>query len=335
VGELPYMLTLPAYGFFWFVLASEEEAPDWHTPATPVLPDFVTMTTRDGTLSAALSGREGRQFLTDSLPRYVQLQRWFAGKGQGVQSVDLRQMGELGGGQHMLAVADVTTGGEVQSYFLPLSAVWDEGALSMSPRLPATLAKLRRTNKVGALMDGASDEEMARALLDAMRQGTEIAGKGGKLVFQGRDLPDDETAGEPRLLGAEQSNASVAFSDKLVLKLYRRVREGVQPDIEVARFLTEETAFEGTPKLLGTIAWQAEDGTETILAAASEFVPCARRAGPGHAAGSAHRRDAPGAGLRRGRFRDGAAGRRRTARAGQGDAGRGRAHAGRAGSQGA
>ncbi|WGH77160.1 maltose alpha-D-glucosyltransferase [Jannaschia ovalis] len=273
VGELPYMLTLPAYGFFWFKLATEEEAPDWHMPATPVLPDFVTMTTRDGTLSTALSGREGKQFLSGSLPRYIELQRWFAGKGRGVSSVDLRQMGELGEGKHMLAVADVETGGATQSYFLPLSAVWDEGALSLSPRLPATLAKLRRTNQVGALMDGASDEEMARALLGAMRDGAEIAGPGGKLVFAGQNLPDDETAGEPRLLGAEQSNASVAFSDQLVLKLYRRVREGVQPDIEVARFLTEETDFEGTPKLLGTIAWTADDGTETILAAASEYVP--------------------------------------------------------------
>ncbi|MEM7709976.1 MAG: putative maltokinase, partial [Pseudomonadota bacterium] len=275
VGELPYMLTLPAYGFFWFVLATEEKAPDWHTPATQVLPDFVTLTTRDGRLSTALTGREAAQFERDSLPQYVALQRWFAAKGAGAGSVSLRSLGELSEGQHMLAILDVALadGGETQSYFLPLSAVWDEDALTLSPRLPATLAKLRRTDTVGALMDGASDEEMARALLAAMRDGAEIEGEGGRLVFDGTDLPDDETAGEPRLLGAEQSNASVAFSDKLVLKLYRRVREGVQPDIEVARFLTEKTDFDATPRLMGTIAWREADGTETVLAAASEFVP--------------------------------------------------------------
>ena len=275
VGELPYMLTLPGHGFFWFVLASEEAAPDWHTPATQVLPDFVTLTTRDGTLSTALTGRESGQFERNSLPQYVALQRWFAGKGTGAGSVSLRPLGELSDGRHMLAVADVSVGGsdEAQSYFMPLSAVWDEEALTLSPRLPATLAKLRRTDTVGALMDGVSDEEMAKALLAAMREGREIDGAGGRLVFAGTDLPDDEEAGEPRLMGAEQSNASVAFSDKLVLKLYRRVREGVQPDIEVARFLTEETDFDGTPRLLGTIAWQADDGTETVLAAASDFVP--------------------------------------------------------------
>ncbi|MEM7641648.1 MAG: maltose alpha-D-glucosyltransferase [Pseudomonadota bacterium] len=273
VGELPYMLTLPAYGFFWFLLASEEEAPDWHTPIPPVLPDFVTLTTRDGTLSGALSSREAKQFEETSLPQYVSLQRWFAGKDTGAGSVSLRSLGELSDGRHMLAAMDVETGGEVQSYFLPLSAIWDEAALSLSPKLPATLAKLRRTNKVGALRDGASDEEMARALLGAMREGLEVAGDGGRLVFSGDDLPSDDAAGEPRLIGVEQSNASVAFGDSLVLKLYRRIREGVQPDIEVPRFLTEETSFDATPRLLGTIAWVAEDGTETVLAAASEFVP--------------------------------------------------------------
>ncbi|CUH40014.1 Trehalose synthase/amylase TreS [Jannaschia seosinensis] len=273
VGELPYMLTLPAYGFFWFVLASEEEAPDWHMPSPQVLPDFVTLTTRDGRISTALDGRDARQFMERSLPQYIDLQRWFAGKSAGADSVRLRQLGELESGKHMLAVAEVETGGETQNYFLPLSAVWDESALTMSPRLPATLAKLRRTNKVGALMDGASDEDMARTLLDAMREKLVMTGEGGKLVFTGTDLPDEETAGEPRLLGAEQSNASVAFSDQVVLKLYRRLREGLQPDIEVARFLSEETDFTATPRLLGTIAWQGADGTETVLAAASEYVP--------------------------------------------------------------
>ncbi|WP_281826788.1 maltose alpha-D-glucosyltransferase [Jannaschia rubra] len=271
VGELPYMLTLPAYGFFWFVLADEEDAPAWHTPATAVLPDFLTITTRDGRLSTALSGREGRQFEAETLPRYLMLQRWFAGKEAGVTKVRMRQLGELGNGQHLLSVAEVDTGGETQSYFLPLSAVWDEGALTLSPRLPATLGKLRRQNRVGALIDGASDEEMARALIDAMRSGAEVAGNGGRIVFEGSQIEGLADV-EPRLLGAEQSNASIAFSDKVILKLYRRVSEGVQPDIEVGRFLTEETDFDGTPRLLGTIRWIAEDGTETVLAAASEYV---------------------------------------------------------------
>ena len=269
VGDLPYMLTLPGHGFFWFLLAGEEEAPAWHTPHTPPLPDFVTITTRDGRLSTALSGREGRQFEATSLPAYVNLQRWFAGKGQGASSARLRHLGELDGGRHLLAVAEVETGGETQSYFLPLSAVWDDDAAG-GTRLPSTLARLRRANRMGALMDGASDEGLANALLQAMREGREVAGQGGTLVFEGRHLPDEP--GTPRLMGAEQSNASVAFGDTMVLKLYRRIRPGLQPDIEMGRFLTDQTDFTATPALLGTIVWRDEAGEETVLAAASAFV---------------------------------------------------------------
>jgi maltose alpha-D-glucosyltransferase/alpha-amylase len=112
---------------------------------------------------------------------------------------------------------------------------------------------------------------MACALLAEMRAGTVIEGAGGKLVFEGRDL--DTGDAEPRLLGAEQSNASVAFGDRIVLKLYRRLREGVQPDIEVGRFLTQETDFKATPALLGTIRWIGDGGQEIVLAAASAYVP--------------------------------------------------------------
>ncbi|WP_308915043.1 maltose alpha-D-glucosyltransferase [Jannaschia sp. LMIT008] len=274
VGELPYLLTLPAYGFYWFVLADEEEAPAWHTPTSAVLPDFTTLTTRDGTLATALSGREGKQFEANVLPEYLKLQRWFAGKGGGQPKVSLRQLAPLSDGAQTLAIADVDLGDERQSYFLPLAATWGEDALTMGPRLPATLAKLRRANVVGALIDGAVDEATSQAILAALRENRTVPGQGGEVVFRSTDgLAAIEDPGEPRLLGAEQSNASVAFSDQLILKLYRRVRPGLQPDIEVGRFLTERTDFAQTPPLLGTVAWQADDGTETVLAAVSAYVP--------------------------------------------------------------
>jgi maltose alpha-D-glucosyltransferase / alpha-amylase len=107
-----------------------------------------------------------------------------------------------------------------------------------------------------------------------MRQGaTQAADAGGRIRFNGSArLAAIAEPGRPRLISAEQSNASIAYGDTLILKLYRRLQAGVQPDIEVARFLTEETGFTASPALLGTIDWVADDGTVTTLAAASEFV---------------------------------------------------------------
>ncbi|SFG94268.1 maltose alpha-D-glucosyltransferase/ alpha-amylase [Palleronia marisminoris] len=274
VGQLPYLLTLPGYGFYWFLLTDADEAPGWHTPHAQTLPDFLTLTTRDGTLTGALSDRAAGDFVSQTLRNYLPLQRWFAAKENRIDGVSLHQLAALNDGQHMLSVADVKVGGGTQRYFLPLSAVWGEDALTMSPRLPATLAKLRRANRVGAILDGAVDEKMAITLLDTLREGRTVEAGQGSIDFTRSDRLDElgEDPGEPRLLSAEQSNASIAFSDKVILKLYRRLQEGVQPDIEVARFLTEETEFTASPALLGTIDWTAPDGGVTTLAAASEFV---------------------------------------------------------------
>ncbi|WP_116086601.1 maltose alpha-D-glucosyltransferase [Tropicimonas sp. IMCC34011] len=274
VGELPYLLTLPGYGFYWFLLTDAEDAPGWHSPHTQPLPDFLTLTTRDGTLSSALADRSAKDFVSRTLRDYLPLQRWFAAKEDRIDEVSLTQLTEMNDGQHMLAVADVSVGTGSQRYLLPLSAVWGEDALTMSPRLPATLAKLRRANRVGAVLDGAVDDKMATALLDAMRSGETLETSEGRIEFT-RAKRFEEMAnepGEPHLLTGEQSNASIAFSDQLILKLYRRLQGGTQPDIEIARFLTDETDFTASPALLGTIDWTAPDGEVTTLAALSEFV---------------------------------------------------------------
>jgi len=274
VGELPYLVTLPAYGFYWFLLADEAEAPTWHTPHTQTLPDFLTLTTRDGRLTTALADRSARQFQSQTLRDWLPLQRWFAGKDSRPGPVTLHRLAEMSDGRHLLSIAETEVDGEAQRYFLPLAAVWGEDALTMSPRLPATLAKLRRVNRVGAVLDGAADEDFARALLDTLRGGGAVEAESGRIEFAptaAMARMEDEP-GEPRLLSAEQSNASIAFGEAAILKLYRRIREGIQPDIEIGRFLTDQTDFDATPALYGTVDHVAEDGTRTTLAAAFDFV---------------------------------------------------------------
>ncbi|SCY90960.1 maltose alpha-D-glucosyltransferase [Paracoccus tibetensis] len=271
VGDLPYMLTLPAYGFYWFALSGEEEMPSWHEQLPDILPEFMTLTSRDGRVSTALGGREGKQFQTEVLPQWLPLQRWFAMKDDAPAAVKLTQMGELGQGEHALASIEVTPagGGEVQHYFLPIAARWgDENLRPGAPKLSYTLAKIRHTARVGALVDGAFDERLPEILLDGMRAGTAK----GDLRFTGSDaLQAIEEPGTPRQLGVEQSNLSIAFSDKIILKLYRRIRSGAQPDVEVARFLTEVAGFQHTPRYLGHLTHQGEN--QTVLAAAFAFVP--------------------------------------------------------------
>ncbi len=82
IGDLPYLMTLPAHGFFWFLLAAEADAPRWHTPTPDPMPDFITLTTPRSDLSAVFSDRERRQLTADALPEFLKRQRWFGAKGE-------------------------------------------------------------------------------------------------------------------------------------------------------------------------------------------------------------------------------------------------------------
>ncbi len=79
-------------------------------------------------------------------------------------------------------------------------------------------------------------------------------------------------AGTERDLGADQSNTSVVLAERLILKVYRRLQAGLNPDLEMTAFLTEEARFPAVPRLAGFAEIvSARDGTSTV-AMAQEYV---------------------------------------------------------------
>jgi maltose alpha-D-glucosyltransferase/alpha-amylase len=84
-----------------------------------------------------------------------------------------------------------------------------------------------------------------------------------------------EPLGERRL-GVEQSNTSVAIGDRLILKLYRLLEEGINPEVEVSAFLTS-AGFRQTPALGGSVTYRATAGDAadgvSALAMLQELVP--------------------------------------------------------------
>lgn len=275
IGDLPYMLTLPAYAFYWFVLAGPEEAPKWHEPIPEPLPDFITLTSRNGRIDGALYGRERVQLEMGTLPQFLPLQRWFAAKDERIESVSLKPVAMLDpAGDYALSVIDVTVPSGVQRYLAPLAIRWGEEHLRAgAPKFSYTLAKVRAGARVGGLIDGAFDEALAAQLVKLMQAGETLSADGGSVSFEGSPgLNAFEELAPPRPLGVEQSNVSVVFGEQLILKIYRRIRAGEQPDVEIARQLTDVTPFANTPALLGTVTMHGESG-ESVLAAAFSFVP--------------------------------------------------------------
>ncbi len=274
IGDLPYLITLPAYGFFWFLLTSEADAPKWHVQMPDPLPEFVTLTATGGRIDRALEGRELANLERFALPEFLTRQRWYAGKGAKIRRASVTSFGAIPGEPNQLLIATADTSEGEQRYFLPVSLLWGEQNLTFgAPKLSYTLAKVRYGPVLGALIDASQDERFVADLVAAMRRGTDVPVAGGSLRFNANAaFLDIDVSGEIRGVGAEQSNVSVIVGDSTMLKIYRRLREGEQPEIEVARFLTEVAGYENAPPYYGSFEYHPQDGQPMALAAAFGYL---------------------------------------------------------------
>jgi maltose alpha-D-glucosyltransferase/alpha-amylase len=281
IGELPYLLTLAPYGFYWFSLEEEAAAPDWHSQHAQVLPEFATLVSSAG-WQGVMGGRARQTLEQDVLPMYLKNQRWFSHE---TKKLDAGIAGsavlEAEGRDYLLS--EVSVGSKKgQAYSLPLAVTWGEETLTPgSPLLSYALAKVRRGPRIGALHEAVIEDAFVRGCAAAFRDRKTLKGEGGVVNFQATEalgaLPGFDAEHLPdkriRRLGGEQSNTTVMVGDELVMKLYRRLFVGAQPELEMTRFLTEVAHFRHTPALLGWAERVPDEGEPTTLMIAFANVP--------------------------------------------------------------
>jgi len=283
IGDLPYFITLPGYGFYWFLLADEMEAPKWHEPAVQPLPEFRTLVV-GRTWSSIVEGASGSLLWQTILPEFLPNQRWFAGKGRSIAGVGPSDWAVLvdGSEEFLLAGIDVRLDGdERQCYLLPLSIAWESATDDPLSRLqPFTLARARTGGRIGAIHDGMATPALPRAIVCAIAEERRISTRhGGRLEFRRTQAfadafaeisPRDELPVER--LGREQSNTSVLIGESVIFKALRRVEPGIHPELEIGRFLTDVAGFRNAPPLLGSVEMLDSDGTPTAIGVLQGFV---------------------------------------------------------------
>jgi maltose alpha-D-glucosyltransferase/alpha-amylase len=276
VGQLTYLLTLPPYGFYWFVLAKESEAPSWHTPAPEPLPDYVTVVLRDS-LGGGLRQPEAASLLErDALPAYLAKRRWFSAKDQKIEQVHIAYTTPLPGGDRELLLAEIETriGGAIQRWQMPLTVFWDEEPAAPLPNQLA-LSRVRRGRRVGLVTDAFALPSFALQMLKAMAERSEIETAEGRIVFCPMPGNDEVLTPKPEAtvswLSAEQSNSSLIVDDQVMLKIFRRVTPGEHPEAEMSRYLTAH-GYANSPTLLGEVMRIDKDGGRHSLAVAQAFI---------------------------------------------------------------
>lgn len=277
IGELPYLLTLPEHGFFWFALRRDASQPHWRLPLDEPPDDLLTIVF-GGSVFSILTGAQAHNLKRHALPDYMKRRRWFAGKNRRIAHVDLSVLGTLDDEAEeefpFTALSVDLSGGETQRYFQPLQVRWGaEHAQPGSARLASVIAKVRRGPRVGVLLDAAAEPDFARAMLRAIGENRRVEGPQGTIAFTPiGDALQLETDDDIRPLGADQSNQSMNIAGKAVLKIYRRARPGLQPELEISRFLSEVADYANAPPLRGLVEHIDNGGQSTALASVFGFV---------------------------------------------------------------
>ncbi len=204
-------------------------------------------------LVLALPEEELREFVLD--------QRWYGSKSEEVahvRAVDAFPVREEG--EPLLAVAVVETrfqAGTHELYNVPVGLRRGQGGFASTDGWSA--------------FDALQDEELVRELVELIRGQEVVEHEGGTLHFSTVGAAEEDDLGAVRPMGAEQSNTSVVLGDRLVLKLYRKLEAGVNPELELLRFLTER----GFPAIASLEGWAVHVGQplDATLAILQDYVP--------------------------------------------------------------
>jgi maltose alpha-D-glucosyltransferase/alpha-amylase len=283
IGDLPYLLTLPGYGFYWFRLTDTGEIPAWHEEHLP--PETSpTLVLFDGWRSfhaervaptlRSLANQAREHLEVQAMPQFIVNQRWFTAKGESITRVVLIEDTEWqdADGSWLLALFAVTTKPTAtQRYFVPLSLVWEsEGEDRLRDLRAAIIAKARQRAKEGIVCDALADGHFAQALVKSIGEQRVIRCTAGRIqlvatsayrALVGEGIVEEDVH-EPI---AQGTNTAVAVGAQFFLKIYRQVHEGINPELEMGRFLTEVVHFEHSVPVAGAIDYRRDDGAVMTL----------------------------------------------------------------------
>jgi maltooligosyltrehalose trehalohydrolase len=246
--------------------------------AAPAQPPVIALT---GAWDEVFQG-EAKAALEALLPAYLQQWRWFGGKARPIRSTVLTEAVRLPSNAAVASWAFVAVTyeeGEPETYVLPLTMAVGpraEGVQQESPR--AVIARVQRPDAEGLLCEAWWEPPLWEAVLAAIAGGARFQGTAGVLcafptpAFADLRGPADAVL-DPTPLAAEQSNTSVVYEERLILKLFRRVTDGVNPDLELGRFLTERTSFPQIARVAGALEYHRGTGEPATVGILHGFVP--------------------------------------------------------------
>lgn len=266
ITQEPYFLSLAPYSFYWFKLLAKEAGEELLSASNG---DAGIVTVAFDSLKEIWSD-VAQEKMARMLPHILPKRRWFLGRNRRITLVAIEDVIPLGGTDSAVLLIRVEySDGEDEKYTIPVAVSADEQAEKVMAEHPeAVLVKAVFNDQTWVLVHSALFERsFSDALLTAVLKRSKFKGTHGELIA-GHTKAFREAWShvrsnrEPQIQSVESPNTFVNLGEDFVVKLYREVEVGTNPDREVQEFLTEKTNFSHTPKALGWLEYCQHDEDE-------------------------------------------------------------------------
>jgi len=271
IGEVPYMITLAPYGFYWFQLKERDKSE--HVQPT-VVPEFETLVVPLNATWVSLARTRG-VFEADVLPGHLARTRWYPERSPIAIHPTLTSaipFCDIGDNRPWLAFFEATQNGETARYVLPMRIEWVR--FDRERYNPHAFAAVRQGAREGTLLDVATDQIFIALLLRNLREALTVEEGSLRLEFRPTAELSDGPIRTPehiRAVEAERSDSTALVDHDYVVKVFRKLESGTNPEIEIGQFLTEVAGFANTPALLGSVEL-VEGDQRSAIAAVHAFV---------------------------------------------------------------
>jgi maltose alpha-D-glucosyltransferase/alpha-amylase len=210
-----------------------------------------------------------KTFLSDVLEKYIIKQRWYGGKSSKLKYIELAEYFRIQQNEEVYygLILEVNfTEAFYQHYFLPIAFVSDESFAKDDRILPISIQ-----NQEGFIIDAINLEAFRKVVFERIL--TAKPKDRTNVQYKKSALFTDCKYESSRFMGMEQSNTSIVYNDKYVLKFFRRIYADRNPDYEMSRFLSEKKDFKNTPAYLGSMQIKDHENINITIALMNELVP--------------------------------------------------------------
>src|SRR5213593_2725578 len=260
-----YVITLGPHAYYWFALQAPTDGR--RTPRKKTVP----VISAPMELETLLTNSQRAAIEHEILPRYLQTCRWFGSKARTFRSLKIVEQPSISddADSAQLWLVEVSyLDAPTETYVLPVKIASDAVARSVSQSAPHAVIARFAGSDGAVLLDAIWDETFRSQLLEAIVRRQALKARAGEfvgIIASGFDADQTVTSGDSQVVGGEQSNSSVLFDNKFFLKLYRKIEDGVNPDVELNRFLTEHTQFPNVPAFVGALEYRRTKAEPTVV----------------------------------------------------------------------